>query len=206
MFERTVRPDVVHNWPFVINDRPSRRWNSVHCIQRSSIILPPDTQASLANLFGRSMEQAKSERDWNKITMSPEKHRYWSQAYFCLENKGEVPPTFDEYDELTGETTSWATYRVQWHWLSSRIPESLQSHLTSQAPRLEGKRPLDCKRLVRLETDDGKTTLVESINQAFCTLSNIYPTGATARDQFGRRIETGRTFILKVKAQDLWRT
>ena len=133
--------------------------------------------------------------------MDPYLHVLWVKAFFGLKWHG-VEGTEHATDEQ-GKDIEYTLFTVQWYWLPDQIPESLESFLETPAGATV-QRLIRPRQLVRLGSDDELGSLACSLRDSFAHAPARHSTmGATARDQQGRLIESGRVFTLKVETGDL---
>lgn len=144
---------------------------------------------------------ANSDEPFNMLTMNPQASRYWGKAYFGLEWH-DVGETRTVVDPKTGKETKYTSFRVKWHWLAAKMPDSFASHLTSQT-----ETTLKPRRLVRLETKKDVKSIEGSLAKVIRQPHHLFSAkNARLRDEHGRLIETGRIFTLRVESKDLEKT
>lgn len=157
----------------------------------------------LAPLSG---ELGGSDKAWNMLSLNTQLHRYWRKAYFGLRWVGvedyalePVPGTRDvPKGEAAVEGERYASLRVEWHWLPDSIPDALRSHL--YLPK-GGK--CNARRLLDLDSSEAIESLVHSLRGPISRPNLISTKGATARDENGHLLESGRVLSLKVDPKDL---
>ena len=186
---------MAHIWPYAINNTIGHLTNTRICLLTNLILMDSMTRACLELLFtGSGDELGTSDRTWNMITMSRNAHAYWGKAYFGLEWHDIVGT---EKVVESGVKTEHTSFRVQWHWLPSKILDAVESQLITRQ-----NEKLPPRRLVKLDTPDDIRSIANAISEA--TSRTLFRTqNTTLRDHAGHLIETGRLFTLKVDSRDL---
>ena len=153
---------------------------------------------SLEDLFVSSGEPGLSDEPWNMINMNRIGHKYWEKAYFGLQWVG-LCGEETGVDPVTKQEVTYTRFKVMFHWLSPKIREAIQTHLTY--PRGVKIPP---KQLVRLDTLEDLRSLTDILGNILKEPHPIYSTKkAVLRDHQGRSIETGRVFEMKVDKRDV---
>lgn len=204
---KSVKPDVCHIWPFAANDTYQRRDKLRNALIDNMLTLSPDMRKKLAVLVAPlSGELGGSDKAWNMLSLNTQLHRYWGKAYFGLRWVGvedyplePVPGTREvPRGEAVEEGERYATFRVEWHWLPDGILDALRSY--SYLPKGE---KCNARRLLDLDSSEAIESIVHSLRGPISRPNLISTKGATARDENGHLLESGRVLSLKVDSKDI---
>lgn len=213
-FSRENISDKCHWWPYSSTKNP-KKWRVTRKVLRDNLLaLNPNFQEQLMKFIvpkAGSLEDrlAASDAPWNMVTMSPGMHRALDSALFALKWLGATGETIKVTRKRGARiiTIVYAYYRVQWFWLPPSIHDAIQSHI---APNKEKLEPRHC---VRLDSEEDIESLASILESSLQPQKQFSPRASakgkekvTARDEFGRSIETGRVFQLKVDQDDLEKT
>lgn len=202
-------PQLAHIAAFSINNTAGRINNLRAMLMNNVLAMSRDLRKQLADMLApRSGEVGSSDRSWNMLSMSCTAHNYWGRAYFGLRwldvvpNEGiESGRTFSKRIKADKTSDKYTLVRVEWHWLSEKLPNALEKHLT----RPKGVR-LGPRRLVDLGSDESVASIQESLREFFHHPNLASTKGATAKDGAGRLIQSGRVFTIRVETEHLAKT
>lgn len=113
----------------------------------------------LDRLFaGSGDDLGTSDKSWNMITMSGNAYKYWEKAYFGLKWYDEVTT---ETATVEGKEVEYTLFRVQWHWLPTKVLDALPSQLVDR----RGDQVL-ARRLVKLDTLEDVRSITSTLSEA----------------------------------------